>query len=171
MRPRPEQVSTENDGSGSKCSTRYASQKQCYFFPQLSSPPSSFPRTSRAPLLSARSASSNSVERSNTDDGDPQGGRGAALYNYGSDGTVLLKGLATFKDNFGEMVRAHGMQRVAPRVCVVTNSPTQHGAEIIVVVGFCIYDFVSATMFGQQHVPNGKLNACLARVPRLQDDC
>lgn len=43
----------------------------------------------------------------NTDDGIPIGGRGAALYNFGPDGTVVFKGLATFKDNVGQMVRSH----------------------------------------------------------------
>lgn len=62
---------------------------------------------SGAPFLSAVSANSNSVAVAYTDDGDPYNGRGGALYNYGSDGTVVFKGLAIFKDNVGEMVRRH----------------------------------------------------------------
>lgn len=40
-----------------------------------------------------------------TDDGQPYGGRGGALYNGGADGTVTFMGVSIFKDNIGEMVR------------------------------------------------------------------
>lgn len=50
---------------------------------------------------------SNSVAVAYSDDGQPYNGRGGALNNYGSDGTVVFKGLAVFKNNVGEMVRRH----------------------------------------------------------------
>lgn len=62
---------------------------------------------SDVPSLTARSASSNSVGVAYTDDGQPYGGRGGAVYNSGADGSVAFIGMAIFKDNIGEMVRAH----------------------------------------------------------------
>lgn len=51
--------------------------------------------------------SSNSVAVAYSNDGQPYNGRGGALNNYGSDGTVVFKGVAVFKANVGEMVRTH----------------------------------------------------------------
>lgn len=62
---------------------------------------------SRASFFPACLASSNSVGSVNTDDGQPIGGRGAALYNYGPDGTVVFKGLANFKNNVGALVKTY----------------------------------------------------------------
>lgn len=67
--------------------------------------------TCRVSLLISLSASSNSVGVAYTDDGQPYGGRGGAVYNSGADGSVVFMGLAIFKDNIGEMVRTREYER------------------------------------------------------------
>lgn len=39
-----------------------------------------------------------------TDDGQPYGGRGGAVYNGGESSTILFSRLAIFKDNVGALV-------------------------------------------------------------------
>lgn len=51
------------------------------------------------------SCPSNSVGVAYTDDGQPYGGRGGAVWNYGESSTILFNKLAIFKDNVGALVR------------------------------------------------------------------
>lgn len=68
---------------------------------------------------SFRFLSSNSVGETYTDDGDPYGGRGGALYNEGPDSTVLFKRLAIFQDNVGSLVS--GLKVKLCRACSLVS--------------------------------------------------
>lgn len=48
-----------------------------------------------------------------TDDGQPYGGRGGAVYNGGDSSTILFNRLAIFKDNVGALV-SDVTERVVP---------------------------------------------------------
>lgn len=48
---------------------------------------------------------SNSVAVAYTDDGEPYGGRGGAVFNGGDSSTILFNRLALFKNNVGALVR------------------------------------------------------------------
>jgi len=47
------------------------------------------------------------VEASYTDDGQPDSGRGGAVFNGGDNSTILFNGLAVFKGNVGALVSEH----------------------------------------------------------------
>ena len=47
---------------------------------------------------------SNSVAVAYTDDGEPYGGRGGAVFNGGDSSTILFNRLALFKNNVGALV-------------------------------------------------------------------
>ncbi len=63
----------------------------------------------RCPLV----YSSNSVGVAYTDDGQPYGGRGGAVYNGGESSTILFNRLAVFHDNVGALVRSRSGGSIA----------------------------------------------------------